>query len=81
MSKKKKLNREIRLRLEKEKLIKQYPEDCFCDDPEYDENNPIGETDKTYYSIYDYDRKNPFSLPIYKCNKCGKNIVMVVVQS
>lgn len=73
---KKEQNRQIRLKYEKEREIKENPNICFCDEPNYDENKPIGETEKVYYSIYDYNRKKPFSLPIYKCNKCNKNYIM-----
>lgn len=79
MSKKKKLNREIRLRYEKEKQIAENPDMCFCDEPEYDESKPIGETEKIYYSPYDYELKNPFSLPIYKCNKCNKKHILQIL--
>lgn len=56
MSKKKKLNKEIRLRYEKEKQIAENPDMCFCDETEYDESKPI--------MIMNYELKNPFSLPI-----------------
>lgn len=79
MSNKKKLNREIRQRYEREREMEQNPDTCFCEEPDYDEKQPIGETGKVYYSIYDYKGENPFSLPIYKCNKCGKNHVLVLV--
>lgn len=52
---------------------------CFCDEPEYDESKPIGETEKIYYSPYDYELKNPFSLPIYKCNKCNKKHISQIL--
>ncbi len=70
---KKENNKQIRLKYKKEKDMKEYPDTCFCDEPDYDENIPIGETDKTFYYKFDYNHKNPFSLPIFKCNKCGKN--------
>jgi len=77
----KKRNKEIRLKYEKQKLIKENPNDCFCDDPEYDENNPIGETGKIFHSKYDYNKENPFSLPIFKCKKCGKRYIQVIVEA
>lgn len=55
------------------------PDMCFCDEPEYDESKPIGETEKIYYSPYDYELKNPFSLPIYKCNKCNKKHISQIL--
>ena len=62
-------NRQIRLKYEKEREMKENPDKCFCDEPDIDENEPIGETEKVYYSKYDYKYENPFSLPIFKCNK------------
>jgi hypothetical protein len=50
----KKINREIRLRYEREKEISENPSACFCEEPDYDENAPIGETEKVFYSKFDY---------------------------
>lgn len=36
MSKKKKQNRLIRERIEKERYINEHPNECLCDDPVYD---------------------------------------------
>lgn len=78
---KKELNRQIRLKHKKEKEIEENPNLCFCDDPDYDEKQPIGNTEKIYYSIYDYNRESPFSLPIYRCNKCGKKLTLPFAQA
>lgn len=56
----------------KNKDMLEKPSDCYCDMPIYDEDNPIGETD----AIYKIKFSSPFSLPIYKCKNCGKNLIM-----
>ena len=81
MSNKKKLNTEIRQRHEMEMEIKANPDICFCEEPEYDINNPIDETGMVYYSIYDFNKENPISLPIFKCNKCNKKYVMFIAEA
>lgn len=75
----KQINKQIRLNELKQIEMLKYPDDCFCDEPAYDETNPIGETEKEYYQPYDYQKERPFSLPIFRCEKCGKKIVTVVV--
>ena len=79
MSNKKELNRQVRLKHKKELEINENPDTCFCEEPDYDDSSPVGETKKEYYSIYDYKCEYPYSLPIYKCNKCGKEYVEIRV--
>jgi len=79
--KQKSKNRQIREKYEKQKLIEENPNTCFCDEPEYDMDKPIRETPKEYYSKYDWHHENPFSLPIYRCSKCGKEHILIVAQA
>lgn len=45
MSKNKKRNKEIREKHNLEQKIQDNPEWCYCDEPDYDINNPIGRTE------------------------------------
>jgi hypothetical protein len=70
----KKRNKEIRNRLEREQEMRDNPDLCFCDEPIYSKE-PIGKTEKVFFSKFDFKEETPFSLPIHKCDKCGKKIV------
>jgi hypothetical protein len=80
-NKNKELKRKYKEKIQREKEIKKNPNACFCDKSEADESNYIGETEKIYYSKYDFNKKRPFSLPIYKCINCEKLITMQVAEA
>ena len=58
----KKRNKEIRQRLEIEKEKLKNPNFCFCDEPDFDINKPIGQKDTVHYTKYDYYSENPIFL-------------------
>jgi len=49
--------------------------DLCCEEPEYS-TEPIGETEKVYFSKFDFKQEEPFSLPIHRCEKCGKKVIL-----
>jgi hypothetical protein len=73
MSNKKQINKEIRAKYAKQEEIKQNPDLCFCDDPEYDDE-PIGQTEPV--DGFPYWNSTGFTEPIYFCKKCGKKHIV-----
>ena len=82
MSKNKKRNRAIRAKCEEDIQKKDFPDRCFCDEPDctYDENSYIGESDFFVYDKFDYNQINPITLSLYMCNKCGKKTNLLIAK-
>jgi hypothetical protein len=77
----KKENKEIYKRVKLEEQKKLHPNECFCESPTYTDKDYIKETNKTYYSKFDYYKTNPFSLRVFKCQNCGKEYTEQMIEA
>lgn len=63
-------NRELQKKIEEEKYRLENPDECFCDEPEYDETTFFKLTDPI--DGFPYWNSKGFQQSIYICKKCGK---------
>jgi hypothetical protein len=73
----KKRNKAIRAKYELEKEKKEHPDWCYCDEPDYDFNSPIGKTEPI--DGFPYWNSENYTQDIFLCKKCLKKHVIKIV--
>ena len=66
--------KEIIGKFEREKAMRDFPEYCYCDEPDYDADNSIGQTDPV--DGFPHPESKNYTEPIYLCKTCGKKYVL-----